>query len=50
MPGKIVPAVAVDLAKDEIPDCAFCQTAMKPERVGAGRYLCPVCSRITIIP
>jgi len=37
-------------SKDEIPSCKFCDSSMKPERIGAGRYVCNVCSRITIIP
>jgi len=39
-----------DKSKDAIPDCDHCDTNMKPERIGAGRYVCPVCSRITVIP
>lgn len=35
---------------DEVPDCPHCKTAMKPERIGAGRYVCPCCSRIFTIP
>lgn len=38
------------MKKDEIPDCPKCDTAMKPERIGAGRYVCSCCSRIFIIP
>lgn len=34
----------------EIPDCPHCDTACKPERIGAGRYICPVCSRVFTIP
>lgn len=35
---------------DEIPDCPNCSTAMKPERINAGRYVCQCCSRIFLIP
>lgn len=41
---------AADHPRGEVPSCAHCDTAMKPERIGAGRYICPVCSRVTILP
>jgi transposase-like protein len=34
----------------EVPDCPYCSTSCKPERIGAVRYLCPVCSRIFLLP
>jgi ribosomal protein L37AE/L43A len=37
-------------AKAEIPQCPNCDTALKPERINAGRYLCPVCARVFTIP
>jgi hypothetical protein len=33
----------------ELPKCEHCDTTLKPERIGAGRYVCPCCSRITIV-
>lgn len=33
--------------KDQLPKCKWCDTTLKPERLGAGRYVCPCCSRIT---
>lgn len=41
---------AADHPRDEVPECEHCDTSMKPERIGAVRYICPVCSRITIVP
>ncbi len=35
---------------NEIPDCPHCQTAMKPERINAARYVCVCCSREFAIP
>jgi hypothetical protein len=34
----------------ETPECPHCDTKLKPERLDAGRYLCPVCARIFFVP
>ena len=34
----------------ELPQCPHCDNTMKPERIGAGRYICDCCARIFIVP
>jgi ribosomal protein L37AE/L43A len=39
------------MENDEMPTCPNCDTNLQPERLNAGRWLCPSCSRIfTAIP
>ncbi len=34
----------------ETPMCPHCDSTLKPERIGAGRYICDCCARIFIVP
>lgn len=31
---------------NETPTCPHCDTTLKPERIGAARYVCPSCARV----
>lgn len=34
----------------ELPACPHCDTTLRPERIGAGRYVCPSCARVFTDP
>ena len=34
--------------REDIPPCPYCDATLQPERLSAGRWLCPVCARVFV--